>query len=228
MASRRPVTLASNCLKLRTALQPQLAYRPLFLSAPKAPASIPKSHSPFLSSIRQKHTIPRPPSSQPRPSPTPSEPNGLPNSATSSSSSSSSSSSETTSSDSPRSPPPQYELTFTCVPCDTRSTHKVSKQGYHHGSVLIACPSCKNRHVISDHLKIFGDRRITVEDLLREKGQLVKKGALDGDIEFWDDGSTTVREQGEVETQEEGTGEKWRGEAPGSSFKNKAGSEGAA
>ncbi|WYZ42570.1 hypothetical protein EsH8_VI_000269 [Colletotrichum jinshuiense] len=84
---------------------------------------------------------------------------------------------------------PHYQLDFTCVPCDTRSRHKVSKQGYHHGSVLITCPSCRNRHVISDHLGIFGDRKITVEDLMREKGRLVKKGTLgeDGDIEFYPD-----------------------------------------
>ncbi|KAK3396284.1 DNL zinc finger-domain-containing protein [Sordaria brevicollis] len=91
---------------------------------------------------------------------------------------------------------PHYELTFTCIPCDFRSKHKVSKQGYHHGSVLIACPNCRNRHVISDHLKIFGDRKITVEDLLKEKGMMVKKGTLgeDGDVEFWEDGSVTARE----------------------------------
>jgi protein import protein ZIM17 len=36
---------------------------------------------------------------------------------------------------------------------------------------------------------------VTIEDLLREKGNLVKKGSLsaDGDLEFWDDGSTTPR-----------------------------------
>lgn len=47
-----------------------------------------------------------------------------------------------------------YLLTFTCKPCLTRSSHKVSGQAYHKGTVLIACPSCKNRHVISDHLKV--------------------------------------------------------------------------
>jgi protein import protein ZIM17 len=85
--------------------------------------------------------------------------------------------------------------------------------------VLIACPSCKNRHVISDHLKIFGDRKITVEDLMRERGQLVKKGTLgeDGDLEFWDDGTTTPREKEVSKTDE--TGERWREEAPGTSFK---------
>lgn len=49
---------------------------------------------------------------------------------------------------------PAYELTFTCKPCSARSTHKVSKQGYHQGSVLIQCPGCKNRHVISDNMGV--------------------------------------------------------------------------
>jgi mitochondrial protein import protein ZIM17 len=36
---------------------------------------------------------------------------------------------------------------------------------------------------------------MTIEDLMREQGQLVKKGTLseDGDLEFWEDGSTTNR-----------------------------------
>jgi len=90
---------------------------------------------------------------------------------------------------------PHYELTFTCKPCGERSRHRVSKQGYHYGSVLIACPKCRNRHVISDHLRIFGDTARTVEDILRERGELVKKGTLgeDGDIEFWEDGTATPR-----------------------------------
>lgn len=53
-----------------------------------------------------------------------------------------------------RPPKPEYQITFTCDPCSTRSTHKISKQGYHKGSVLISCPECKNRHVISDHLGV--------------------------------------------------------------------------
>lgn len=50
--------------------------------------------------------------------------------------------------------PPAYELTFTCKPCKHRSTHRVSKQAYHKGSVLITCPECSNRHIMSDHLKV--------------------------------------------------------------------------
>jgi len=47
-------------------------------------------------------------------------------------------------------------------------------------------------------LNIFGDKAITIEDLMRERGQLVKKGTLseDGDVEFWEDVST--RKPGET------------------------------
>ncbi|PVH76599.1 zf-DNL-domain-containing protein [Cadophora sp. DSE1049] len=107
-------------------------------------------------------------------------------------------------------PKPEYEMTFTCTPCSTRSTHRVSKQGYHKGSVLITCPECRNRHVISDHLGIFGDRNLTIEDLMREQGQLVKKGTLseDGNLEFWADGSTTTRDKEGEMGFESGKGEK--------------------
>ncbi|KAK5138042.1 hypothetical protein LTR08_005839 [Meristemomyces frigidus] len=84
---------------------------------------------------------------------------------------------------------PAYELTFTCRKCLHRSSHRLTKQAYHFGTTLITCPGCKNRHLISDHLKIFSDKSITVEDILREKGQFLRKGRLgeDGDIEFYDE-----------------------------------------
>lgn len=49
---------------------------------------------------------------------------------------------------------PAYEITFTCRKCSTRSSHRISKQAYHYGTTLITCPECKNRHLISDHLKV--------------------------------------------------------------------------
>ncbi|KAL8716002.1 MAG: hypothetical protein Q9220_000669 [cf. Caloplaca sp. 1 TL-2023] len=85
---------------------------------------------------------------------------------------------------------PKYQLTFTCKPCSHRSTHTVSKLGYEKGTVLITCPDCKNRHVMSDHLKIFSDKSITIEDIMREKGELVRRGRVGadgGDVEFWDE-----------------------------------------
>jgi mitochondrial protein import protein ZIM17 len=114
----------------------------------------------------------------------------------------------------PQDVPPAYQLTFTCKPCSTRSSHRVTKQGYHHGTTLITCPNCKARHLISDHLKIFSDERITLEDILSKtlpdgkpltdllkKGKLgMRQGAMianEGDegIEFWEDGSETTHQK---------------------------------
>jgi protein import protein ZIM17 len=55
---------------------------------------------------------------------------------------------------SPKRDQPSYDITFTCTPCSARSTHRITKHAYHHGSILITCPSCRNRHIISDHLKV--------------------------------------------------------------------------
>ncbi|KAK3947740.1 DNL zinc finger-domain-containing protein [Pseudoneurospora amorphoporcata] len=197
MASKRAATSTLPCiarlcsvpapaqpLKITTAFaRSYISQRPVPLSQQKQKEYL------NYTSARLKHTIPRP-RSQPA---SPAEPQSLP-----SDHQLPSGQQEQAEQQAKRdiSQVPQYELTFTCIPCDHRSKHKVSKQGYHYGSVLISCPNCRNRHVISDHLKIFGDRKITVEDLLKEKGMLVKKGTLgeDGDVEFWEDGSVTARE----------------------------------
>lgn len=228
----RPTTMASKALPTsirgwnasRKAIQPQLrsmtsacasrqqrAALPLLSTSRRGPHTLlqPPLPLPSRASIRLAHSIPRPPSSQRQQS---------------------TESPQQQQQQQPNTPrQPSYELTFTCVPCGTRSAHNVSKQGYHHGSVLITCPSCRNRHIISDHLHIFGNRNVTVEELVRERGQLVKRGTLgeDGDVEFWEDGTTTVRD----ERQGEGEGMDPRpapradpgqqgadGEAPGSSF----------
>ncbi|KDB24495.1 hypothetical protein H109_03593 [Trichophyton interdigitale MR816] len=80
---------------------------------------------------------------------------------------------------------PAYLIYFTCKPCSHRSAHRISKHGYHKGTILITCPSCSNRHVISDHLKIFSDAPVTLEDLLAQKGLKITKGTMEGDMEWW-------------------------------------------
>jgi protein import protein ZIM17 len=48
----------------------------------------------------------------------------------------------------------------------------------------------------TDGLQIFSDKRVTLEDIMKEKGQLVKRGTLstEGDVEFWDDGTEVKRD----------------------------------
>jgi mitochondrial protein import protein ZIM17 len=119
--------------------------------------------------------------------------------------SSSPSSPQTPASSSPTATQPAYEIYFTCKPCSQRSgPHRVTKQGFHKGTTLITCPSCKNRHVVSDHLRIFTDQGGDLVDIMQRHGEKLKKGRLgirDGqlvgnegeeEIEFWEDGTETL------------------------------------
>lgn len=95
-----------------------------------------------------------------------------------------------------------YKLYFTCKPCLHRSgPHQVSKQGFHHGSTVITCPSCKRRHVITDHLRIFTEQGGDLMDIMERHGVKLKRGKLtishteseqkEEMIEFWESGSET-------------------------------------
>ena len=48
------------------------------------------------------------------------------------------------------------------------------------------CMTCAN---LSFSAQIFSDSSITIEDIMREKGEFIRKGSLsaDGDVEFYDD-----------------------------------------
>jgi protein import protein ZIM17 len=41
---------------------------------------------------------------------------------------------------------------------------------------------------------------MTIEDMMRDRGELVKRGTLDagGDVEFWEDGTTSQRRKDEI------------------------------
>ncbi|SMQ52040.1 unnamed protein product [Zymoseptoria tritici ST99CH_1A5] len=99
---------------------------------------------------------------------------------------------------------PAYQLWFTCKKCLERSGHTISKQAYHFGTCVINCPKCKSQHLISDNLKIFNDKSMTMEDIAREHGQLLRKGRLgaDGDVEFYDDKATDIVEEAAKKEQE--------------------------
>lgn len=53
------------------------------------------------------------------------------------------------------------------------------------GIVIVQCPGCENRHLIADHLGWFKEstedgKLKTIEDLMRAKGEKVRRGSIDG------------------------------------------------
>ncbi|EPS42422.1 hypothetical protein H072_3614 [Dactylellina haptotyla CBS 200.50] len=170
----RPLArLIAPSSQLQPIARPSAPFQPFF----RLPTS--RILPPLFSSSIRKYS-----SDSPSILPPPSSPSET---STASSSSTSPSSSSTVSF--PLAEKPSYELTFTCKKCTHRSTHKVSKQAYHKGTVLIQCPGCQVRHLIADHLKIFRDTSTTIEDILREKGEKITKGVKygNGDVEFLPD-----------------------------------------
>ncbi|KAI9228132.1 MAG: DNL zinc finger-domain-containing protein, partial [Piptocephalis tieghemiana] len=61
-------------------------------------------------------------------------------------------------------------LAFTCKRCNHRSHKTFSKTAYETGVVIIQCDGCQSRHLIADNKGWFRDGRVTIEDLVREKG----------------------------------------------------------
>lgn len=95
---------------------------------------------------------------------------------------------------------PKYAITFTCKACEHRSSHRMTKHAYHKGTVLIQCPGCRSRHLIADNLKIFSDKDVNVEDLLKARGEHVTRGTtadvegqVEGDVELVQDDAGQVR-----------------------------------
>jgi mitochondrial protein import protein ZIM17 len=222
MASLRAVPTSLSCIaRLSPATARTISTRLFHLptTRQRLPA-LTKSSSSLLptTALRLQHTIPRPSTTS---SSSPSDQQQSQQQQQSKSLSSSSPTPESPSSEQQRPQPPSYELIFTCTPCSTRSRHTISKQGYHHGTVLVTCPECRNRHIIADNLKIFGDKKINIEDILAERGQNIKKGTVsaEGDIEFWEDGSVTVRGEDEGGVRRWAKGVDDSGVVPGSTFK---------
>lgn len=75
----------------------------------------------------------------------------------------------------PYSPSGLYAMFFTCKVCNTRSAKTFSKKSYHTGVVLIRCDGCQKLHLVADHLGWFRDKGVTIEDIMKEKGEDVMK-----------------------------------------------------
>lgn len=54
---------------------------------------------------------------------------------------------------------------------------------------MISVVACAGRHLLTFFQQFFSDKAITIEDIMRSKGELVRRGSISsgGDIEFWDE-----------------------------------------
>mmetsp|Transcript_39502 Transcript_39502/g.45363 ORF Transcript_39502/g.45363 Transcript_39502/m.45363 type:complete len:87 (+) Transcript_39502:298-558(+) len=75
---------------------------------------------------------------------------------------------------------------YTCNVCQHRQARTFTKGAYHKGVVIIRCESCENFHLIADNLGWFRDDKVTVEDLMKEKGDKILKVVTDEAIELMD------------------------------------------
>lgn len=74
----------------------------------------------------------------------------------------------------------KFQLYYTCKKCNSRNAHIISKLAYEKGVVIVKCNGCQNNHLIADNLKWFKDDNTNIEDILKQKGETVKRVSLDG------------------------------------------------
>uniref|UniRef100_A0A7S0LS43 DNL-type domain-containing protein n=1 Tax=Coccolithus braarudii TaxID=221442 RepID=A0A7S0LS43_9EUKA len=82
-----------------------------------------------------------------------------------------------------RSRGPKMVLRFTCTNEHSEAadhervnTKLISKASYERGVVLVRCSCCQRNHLIADNLGWFGDESQNIEDILKERGELVQRG----------------------------------------------------
>ena len=82
-----------------------------------------------------------------------------------------------------------YAIVYTWTVWETRQARSFSKKSYHEGVVLIRCEGCDNLHLIADNLGWFRDKSVNIEDLMREKGDKLRKIISNQAMEFLDEES---------------------------------------
>lgn len=69
----------------------------------------------------------------------------------------------------------KMQLVYTCKVCQTRNSNTISKNSYKSGVIIVQCSGCQNNHLIADNLGWFKDSKTNIEDLMKEKGEEVRK-----------------------------------------------------
>lgn len=72
----------------------------------------------------------------------------------------------------------KMQMMYTCKVCSTRNSQMISKQAYTEGVVIVKCSGCQNNHLVADNLGWFRDNKINIEDILKEKGETVRRVSL--------------------------------------------------
>jgi hypothetical protein len=78
----------------------------------------------------------------------------------------------------------KYLIMYTCKVCNNKSARTFSKDAYQNGVVIIRCEHCKNYHLIADNLHWFSENKINIEDIIKERGEIVSKVMTNQCIEF--------------------------------------------
>lgn len=76
----------------------------------------------------------------------------------------------------------KMQMIYTCKVCSTRNSQTISKLAYTKGVVIVKCSGCQNNHLVADNLKWFRDNKVNIEDILREKGEEVRKVSLGNEM----------------------------------------------
>lgn len=78
---------------------------------------------------------------------------------------------------------PKMLLRFTCTyeACEEKPTitRIISKRSFEEGMVLVRCPSCEKQHLIADHLGWLSEKGTTIETMLTERGEEVRRALRD-------------------------------------------------
>lgn len=76
----------------------------------------------------------------------------------------------------------KMQMIYTCKVCNTRNSQTISNQAYTQGVVIVRCSGCKNNHLVADNLGWFRDRKTNIEDILKEKGETVRRVSIGDEV----------------------------------------------
>lgn len=76
----------------------------------------------------------------------------------------------------------KMQMIYTCKVCKTRNSQTISSQAYTQGVVIVRCSGCNNNHLVADNLGWFRDKKTNIEDILKEKGETVKRVSIGDEV----------------------------------------------